>query len=53
MMRAPRKCFWKDQARALVVGSILCAVLMAVLVALRIPERIESKALHVIEQQGG
>lgn len=53
MMRAPRKCFWKDQLRAGAVGGVLLVLLLAVMAALHIPERIESKALHVIEQQGG
>lgn len=52
-MRAPRKCFWHDQIRAGIVGTVLLIALLTGLSAIGIPDRIESKAHHALTEQGG
>lgn len=53
MIRAPRTCFWMDQARAGVVAVFVLAACLAALNVLRIPQSIESKALDAKTEQGG
>ena len=53
MIRAPRKGFWHDQARAAVVGAVLVVVLIELLTLSGVPHDIESKVMDAPTHQGG